>query len=273
MSWEKIPLGKTSAYPEQYSPELLCPLDRGGNRAGLGLDDGSWPWFGADIWNAYELSWLQPGRMPGVAMARIRVPASSPCLVESKSLKLYLNSFSASIFPSVDAVSQTIEHDLSRVAGAGVKVELLPVDASESLQGRPPGVRLIDNPGVVLEGHPDTVDALTCRSGDAVVERLCSHLLRSLCPVTGQPDWGSLVVEYRGLPIDEAGLLRYLVGFRQQQDFHEHCVERIFMDLMARCQPEWLRVRAFYTRRGGLDINPWRGTDDQAPQPMRLRRQ
>lgn len=269
-----MPLGKTTAYTDQYAPQLLYPLSRGGNRSSLALEKGLWPWFGADVWQAYELSWLRPGGLPRVAMARFTVPADSPFLVESKSLKLYLNSLSGTEFADEESLRQCLIRDLSAVTGASVGVTLMSVDAGESLLARPPEVKLIDNQDLEVAGGPTDITALRCdTAAEPVTERLCSHLLRSLCPVTGQPDWGSLVVEYHGQPLDHAGLLRYLVGFRSQQDFHEHCVERIFMALMASCRPQWLRVRAYYSRRGGVDINPWRSTDDQPPPPVRLKRQ
>lgn len=269
-----MPLGQSTEYTDQYAPQLLYPVPRAENRASLGLEQGEWPWHGGDVWQAYELSWLRPGGLPRVAMARFTVPASSPRLVESKSLKLYLNSLSGTEFASDESLRLCLVRDLSAVTGAEVAVSLLAVDTGEALLGRPPEVMLIDNQDLVPGEGPADASALHCEPrGEVVTERLCSHLLKSLCPVTGQPDWGSLVVEYRGRPVSHAGLLRYLVGFRGQQDFHEHCVERIFMALMEACEPQWLRVRAYYTRRGGIDINPWRSTEDQPPAPVRLRRQ
>lgn len=273
MSQDRMPLGQTTRYTDQYEPQLLFPLSRAETRANLELQAG-WPWFGADVWQAYELSWLRPGGVPVVAMMQFTVPACSPCLVESKSVKLYLNSLSGTVFVNLEAVRDCLVSDLSAVTGSEVAVTLQPVDENETLLGMPSQVQLIDHQDLSLAEGSTGVAALNCDPGaTTVTERLGSHLLKSLCPVTGQPDWGSLVVEYSGQPITHEGLLRYLVGFRGQQDFHEHCVERIFLDLLAHCKPRELRVRAYYTRRGGVDINPWRSTDDQPPAPARLRRQ
>ncbi|MCH8497267.1 MAG: NADPH-dependent 7-cyano-7-deazaguanine reductase QueF [Marinobacter sp.] len=272
MTLEQAPLGKSSEYPERYAPALLFPVPRQDNRARIGFADGRWPWFGEDLWQAWELSWLRPGGVPEVAWATIRVPADSPCIIESKSLKLYLNSLNQEVYSSVEQVQALIVADLSSAAGAQVSVDIHSVDDSGSLQGRPEGYELIDAlplQGVDYDYNPGL---LTVGQG-LVTERLCSHLLKSNCPVTGQPDWASLLVEYRGRPLSREGLLRYVVGFRQQQDFHEHCVETIFRDLMSHCQPEALTVCARYTRRGGLDINPWRSTEPGRAPLVRLVRQ
>ncbi len=270
MTMGDMPLGRETRYPEHYDPEQLYPVARQTNRERLGVSEG-WPWHGVDVWNAWELSWLRPDGVPRVAIARLTVPASSPFLVESKSLKLYLNSFNGTVFPSSKEVVNTMERDLSQAVGSTVGVELLGVDEPERCEARPlSNAVLIDDEKTDGRGGGD----LRLSGSEApVVETLCSHLLRSCCPVTGQPDWASLLVRYRGKPIDRGGLLSYLVGFRDQQDFHEHCVERIFCDIMEACRPQSLAVGGWYTRRGGIDINPWRSTDPDSPPVVRLRRQ
>ena len=273
MSLENAPLGRSTQYPDRYAPDCLFPVARRDNRLTLGLEEGVWPWFGEDLWHAYELSWLAPSRLPRVAMAEIRVPVDSPFLIESKSLKLYLNSFSQEVMPSDEALTGRITEDLSRAAGCGVRVQLQDVDQNLVLLGQPPGYQSLDGLAVQIDNETPDPELLAADEGHLVEERLYSHLLRSRCPVTGQPDWGTLLVSYRGPRFDRPGLLRYLVGYRQQQDFHEHCVEHIFVDLLRKCRPHSLCVSACYTRRGGLDINPWRSTGAGNAPALRLTRQ
>ena len=268
-------LGQSSDYPDSYDPTLLFPVARDANRRRIGLDDGRWPWFGEDLWQGWEISWLRPDGVPAVAWAEIFVPAASPSIIESKSMKLYFNSLNQAVFSSAERVQEVVAQDLSSVSGAAVSVKLHSIDQGVRLAGRPEGFVLIDDEpldDVGYEYQPDVL-ALASASDAPVSERLCSHLLKSNCPVTGQPDWATLLVEYTGPAIDRASLLRYVVGFRQTQDFHEHCVETIFTDLMARCQPAQLTVCARYTRRGGLDINPLRSTAPDAAFGPRLIRQ
>lgn len=272
MALANAPLGKSSDYPDVYNPGLLFPVAREENRRRLGLDDGRWPWFGEDLWQAWEVSWLRPGGIPAVAWAEIRFPAVSPSIIESKSLKLYLNSLNQTVFSSMAQVHDVITRDLSSASGAAVRVELHSVDQGFPAVGRPQGYELIDDEPVEGPGYEYNPESLSA-SGSVVTEKLCSHLLKSNCPVTGQPDWATVMVSYSGPAIDRAGLLKYIVSFRQKQDFHEHCVETIFMDLMSRCTPEALTVCARYTRRGGLDINPWRSTSADAEAGDRLVRQ
>lgn len=258
-----LPLGRTVEYPRHYDAGLLFAIPRSEGRGALGLGDGPLPFVGHDRWHAYELSWLDGRGRPVAATATFVVPADSPYLVESKSLKLYLNSFNATRFASDDAVRERMASDLS--AAAGAPVALLP--------GLPP----VDDPGTaesidaldvdVDHYGPPRAGFLAADDAGIVEETLSSQLLKSNCPVTGQPDWADVHVSYRGPRIDRAGLLRYLVSFRDHCEFHEQCVERIFVDLMARCGPERLSVQARYTRRGGLDINPWRATPGHAPGP------
>ena len=273
MSLIDAPLGKSSEYPDSYDPALLFPVPRDLNRRRIGLEDGRWPWFGEDLWQGWEISWLRPDGVPVVAWAEIFVPAASPSIIESKSVKLYLNSLNQAVFSSADRVGEVISQDLSSVSGAAVSVTLHSVDESARVAGRPEGFLLIDDEPLTGVGYEYDPSVLGTASDDTVTERLCSHLLKSNCPVTGQPDWATLLVEYTGAAIDHASLLRYVVGFRQTQDFHEHCVETIFTDLMAQCQPEHLTVCARYTRRGGLDINPLRSTAPDATFGPRLIRQ
>jgi 7-cyano-7-deazaguanine reductase len=261
-----LPLGRAVDYPRQYDPTLLFPIPRAQGRASLGLDDAALPFAGMDRWHAYELGWLDPRGKPVVATATITVPATSPQLVESKSLKLYLNSLNRARFDSAEAVRGRIADDLSRAAGAPVMVAFgLPAIAA-----RDDSDNTIPIDGLELDF--DAYDApdpsfLAADANDSADEVLSSQLLKSNCPVTGQPDWASVRIGYRGPRIDRAGLLRYLVSFREHAEFHEQCVERIFVDLVARCRPRTLSVEARYTRRGGLDINPWRTTPGLPPPP------
>ncbi|MBW5798610.1 NADPH-dependent 7-cyano-7-deazaguanine reductase QueF [Halomonas elongata] len=266
------PLGRESAYPEHYDAGLLYPIERAANRAPLGIEEGALPFDGEDEWHAFELSWLNARGKPIVAVARFRLPARSPRLIESKSWKLYLNSFNQSRFASTDEVIQLLERDLAEAAGAAVGVEVFGVDDPALTPRSLPG-ECIDDLDIEIADYTPSAAHLTV--GEEIVEEtLHSHLLKSNCPVTGQPDWGSVMIRYRGPKLDREGLLRYLVGYRQHQDFHEHCVEHIFTDLMARARPERLLVLARYVRRGGLDISPWRATPgERPPEPLRLARQ
>lgn len=247
-------LGREVDYPRQYDASLLFPIPRAGARAEIGLD-GELPFVGEDRWHAYELGWLDARGKPCVATATIRVPATSPNLIESKSLKLYLNSLNSSRFNRPEAVRERIATDLSACAGADVAIEF----------GLPP---MLPAPGQTIDyldvdidcyGPPDA-GYLLADGGEEVAETLHSALLKSNCPVTGQPDWASVSIRYRGPRIDREGLLRYLVSYRDHAEFHEQCVERIFNELLQCCRPTQLEVEARYTRRGGLDINPRRAT-------------
>lgn len=256
------PLGRDTAYPARYDPALLFPIARALGRSTIGVS-APLPFVGHDRWHAYELGWLGPGGVPQMATATITVPADSPQLIESKSFKLYLNSLNAHRLDSREALRQLLETDLSRAAGASVRVAFgLPAvqddDAADAI--------CIDHAAIAIDryGPPDP-QQLTANAADDATETLLSQLLKSNCPVTGQPDWASVRIAYAGPRIDRAGLLRYLVGFRDHAEFHEQCVERIFVDLVARCTPRRLSVEARYTRRGGLDINPWRATPGSCP--------
>ena len=263
MSHPQPPLGRHVDYPREYDAGLLFPIARAEGRATLGIDGDALPFTGHDRWHAYELSWLDPRGKPVVATATFLVPADSPRLVESKSLKLYLNSFNATRFDSDDAVRERIATDLSAAAGAAVDVAfgLPPAAAGDS-----PGSIDALEVDVAHYGPPDA-SLLSADPAEIVEDTLSSGLLKSNCPVTGQPDWADLRIDYRGPRIEPAGLLRYLASFRDHCEFHEQCVERIFVDLQARCRPARLSVEARYTRRGGLDINPWRASPGIAAPP------
>jgi 7-cyano-7-deazaguanine reductase len=266
---DQIPLGQASSYPDRYSPDSLCAISRSDSRAPLGLG-AELPFQGYDIWNAWELTWLDEAGLPRVAVAEILVPASSANIVESKSLKLYLGSLAMSQFATATVAAATIRKDLCACTDSDVVVNLLMGDDARTI-GDFPG-HCIDD--LEVQCHRYEVDADLLSAGDQIVEEaLHSHLLRSLCPVTNQPDIGSLLVSYRGAKIDPAGLLQYIVSFRNHNDFHEACVERMFMDILASCQPERLSVYACYQRRGGIDINPFRSNFEAAAPNTRLWRQ
>jgi 7-cyano-7-deazaguanine reductase len=270
---EHSPLGKETPYTDRYDPTLLFPIPRADNRVALGLAE-SLPFHGVDIWNAYELSWLDPRGKPVVALAEFRVPAVSPHLIESKSFKLYLNGFAGERIADAATLGSTLTRDLSAAAGAVVSVQLSEARAASYPVGDMDG-QLLDDQDIAIDDYgPPNADFLQADGSAApVTETLVSHLLRSNCPVTGQPDWGSVQIAYRGAPIDHAGLLRYLVSFRNHNEFHEHCVERIFVDLTRSCEPQQLSVCARYTRRGGLDINPFRSSTPATPPNRRTVRQ
>lgn len=269
-----MPLGKASEYPAHYAPDQLYAVPRLENRQRLGLTDGRWPWHGEDLWQAYEVSWLSEQGVPRVAVATLRVPAASPNLVESKSLKLYLNSLNQTCLADAGAVAQLIEKDLSSLVKSPVQVQLYGLHEAPGISAPGDGVVLIDDEPVQIDQYAYDPALLRVERGLAPVsESLCSHLLKSNCPVTGQPDWASLFIDYQGPKINRAQLLKYIVGFRQCQDFHEHCVETIFTDVMRYCQPAWLTVSARYTRRGGIEINPWRSTHPGSAPILRLSRQ
>ena len=271
---ELSPLGKSSAYVATYSPEQLFPIPRAPKWAELGLTADTLPYGGVDIWNCYELSWLLPSGKPVVAIGEFSIPADSPNIIESKSFKLYLNSLNQSVFETRDAVVKVMIDDLSAAAGKAVGVRLRTLD-EVSREGIAPiaGV-CVDELDVVIEDYDSPrADLLRCDANRQVEECIYSHLLKSNCPVTGQPDWGTVVIEYRGAALDHRSLLAYLVSFRQHADFHEQCVERIFLDVQRLLVPEKLSVHARYVRRGGLDINPYRSTEFVSASNGRLVRQ
>jgi 7-cyano-7-deazaguanine reductase len=265
------PLGKPVAYQAEYTPSLLFPIARQGKREEIGAN-GTLPFYGVDIWNAYELSWLNLRGKPQIAVATFTVPADSPNIIESKSFKLYLNSYNQTRLASPEALAELLAHDLSDGFGAPVQVKL-------TLPDQFGGLRFGELDGLLLDRLDIDVDSFTPdpsllsadHSAPIVEETLVSHLLKSNCLVTGQPDWGSVQIRYVGPQINEEGLLRYLIGFRDHNEFHEQCVERIFMDILRQCQPNKLAIYARYTRRGGLDINPWRSNFTSGQRPSNLR--
>lgn len=266
------PLGRQTEYVSVYAPHLLFPIARQLAREQLALS-ATLPFYGIDIWTGYEVSWLDPQGKPQVAVAEFVVPCESECIVESKSFKLYLNSFNQTRFTDMAEVVATLKRDLSAIVGAEINVSL---ESTQAFAGR--GLpkfdgQFIDDLSVTIEHYQPAPELLEV-AGEYVDEVLCSDLLKTNCPVTGQPDWASLQIRYRGKRIVHESLLRYIVSFREHQDFHEHCVERMFMDIQSRCNPDYLSVYARYTRRGGLDINPFRSTDAQEQPPVvRLVRQ
>jgi len=270
---EQSQLGKASAYADQYDASLLFPIPRAAKRAEIGIT-GAPPFLGADLWTAFELSWLNERGKPQVALAHITVPCETPNIVESKSFKLYLNSFNNTRFASAQDVQARIRADISEAAwrGAGhagtvgVKL-LLPEQFDREPVHELDGLNL-DRLDIECTQYQPAPERLSANFDEAPVsEVLVSHLLKSNCLVTGQPDWGSVRIAYSGPQIDQEGLLQYIVSFRNHNEFHEQCVERIFMDLWTRCKPIKLEVYARYTRRGGLDINPWRTSHPQQLPP------
>ena len=257
-------LGKKSDYDAHYNPERLFPIPRAGKRAEIGIDPANLPFYGFDLWNHYEVSWLNEKGKPMVGMAEIRYDCRSPMIIESKSLKLYFNSFNNASFKDVLDIETTAICDLTRAVGAEVSLTIHP------LGSQPDGIlhasfsgECID--GLDVSGFVYTVEPHFLTVSNAHVdENLYSDLLKSNCLVTYQPDWGSVQIAYSGKKIDREGLLKYIVSFRNHNEFHEQCIERIFVDIMQRCKPETLTVYGRYTRRGGLDINPYRTTNPHA---------
>ena len=257
-------LGQTVAAPERYAPDVLEPIQRQQSPATV--------CFGWDIWHAYELSWCI-GDEACHWVGWLAIPSDSPTTVESKSLKLYLNSLNFHSFGDHQEAVSTICDDLSACVGSPVSLECLPVEGLSGITEELDGVNL---PACAAHQGIETInpDSLTHSpgKGNVVSEHLVSHSLRSLCPVTAQPDWGSLSIRYTGQAIDHESVSAYLSGYRSHQGFHEQCVDQIFADLM-KLQPDSLQVAGFYQRRGGIDITPWRSTEPLAANPQRLGRQ
>lgn len=270
-------LGKTVAASRHYAPEILHPIPRRLGREALGLT-GPLPFHGADIWHGYELSWLDGRGKPVVSMLRVVVPCDSPCIVESKSFKLYLNSLNYTRFETQALVVAVISRDLSAVVGATVAVELIALNAGSALMpSQLEGIQLDELPLTLDHYHYEPAllqrAAPTTAAAQKVGETLVTHLFRSNCPVTGQPDWASIRITYEGSRLDHQSILGYLISYRDHQEFHEQCVERIFTDIQSHGMPDRLCVEAFFTRRGGLDICPVRSSDTTLPSPLRLIRQ
>lgn len=268
---QELLLGRHTPVLQEYAPQILYPIPRHSARQNLGLND-ALPFQGVDLWHAYELSWLDTSGKPVVRVGRFTVPATSPNIVESKSFKLYLNSLNNSQFSCDEDAQGTITTDISAVAGADVSLTLYALDdpalAGTELQGQ-----CLDECTIKpRRGEPDATQ-LKVQPGKIVEEVLYSHLLRSLCPVTGQPDWATVWLHYRGSAIAHSSLLQYIVAYREHQEFHEQCLERMFIDISMRGDVDFLHIQAFYTRRGGLDISPFRSTNGNAQPLPRLNRQ
>ena len=271
---EHSPLGKSSEYIATYTPSLLFPIPRAAKWAELGLSADTLPYQGVDFWNCFELSWLLPSGKPVVAIGEFSIPADSPNIIESKSFKLYLNSLNQTPFASAAELTVVLEKDLSAAAGKPVGVRIRSLDDVQADGvAKLPGVCIDDLDISVSQYEHPQPELLRCDPERIMEESVYSHLLKSNCPVTSQPDWGTVVVSYKGAALDHASLLAYLVSFRQHSDFHEQCVERIFLDLQRLLKPQSLTVYARYVRRGGLDINPYRSTEALDVSNVRLVRQ
>jgi 7-cyano-7-deazaguanine reductase len=260
-------------YVTTYMPSLLESIPRADQRQTLGIAEGSLPFKGLDIWNAYEFSWLNAKGKPEVAVAQLQVPGKSPKMMESKSLKLYLGSYSNTPFSNRAEVIKTLEGDLTLAAQAAVGVTLLtPDQVQHESMGQFIGTNL-DTLDIEIEEYYWNPDFLVLESSTIVREAVYTNLFKSLCPMTGQPDFASILIQYNGNSISHAGLLKYLVSYREHAEFAEQVAERIFMDVMNRCRPERLAVSARYTRRGGIDINAHRTHEEALPPEVRLWRQ
>lgn len=268
---KESPLGKTTVYIENYSPEQLYPISRSIARNKLSFGD-KFPFEGVDIWTGYEISWLNTKGKPEIAMAEFHIPCMTPNVIESKSFKLYLNSFNQSTYASFEEVKSIMTKDLSEAAGSQIRVHLFPPsELNDRHLGEFTGICL-DDLDIETDVYHVNPDFLTT-SSEHVTEKVYTNLLKSNCLATGQPDWGSAYIHYSGPKIDHEGLLKYIISFRKHSGFHEHCVEQIYHDILKRCQPEQLTVYARYTRRGGLDINPFRSNFETAPANQRHIRQ
>lgn len=271
----KLSLGKPTSYSESYNPQLLQAVPRQLNREPLGITNNQLPFTGADIWTLYEISWLNARGLPQVAIAEVHLNANSANIIESKSFKLYLNSFNQTKFTDWSQVQQTMQQDLAQCAQGEIQISLLPLHAVEGQTIAHFDGECIDEQDISIDSYQFNEKWLENATSEQMVEEtLVSHLLKSNCLITNQPDWGSVQIRYCGRKIDREALLRYLVSFRQHNEFHEQCVERIYCDIQRFCQPDSLSVYARYTRRGGLDINPYRTNQtDFKPATGRLTRQ
>lgn len=273
-SLEALSLGKETQYHDQYDAGLLQGVPRSLNRDSLSLTAENLPFHGGDIWTMYELSWLNSKGLPQVAIGHVELDATTENLIESKSFKLYLNSFNQTRFESWDIVEKTLLKDLTACAKGKVNLTIYPLSHFTSQPIVDFAGECIDEQDIEIDNYQFDMQWLNESTTDTLVEEtLVSHLLKSNCLITHQPDWGSIAIQYKGKKIDREKLLRYLVSFRQHNEFHEQCVERIFHDIMQLCKPEALTVYARYTRRGGLDINPWRSNCEFVPEISRLARQ
>lgn len=268
---EKAPLGQNSSYKFKYDPTILFPIPRSLNRNKLKLNN-SLPFSGVDLWNSYELSWLNPKGKPMVALALFTIDCHSANIIESKSFKLYLNSFNNTYFNDPLEVHKILTKDLSNSAEGNIAVELIDLKNTDYFSNETFSGSNLDDLDIETDLYSPA--PLLLKSGDEIVtEELYSNLLKSNCLKTHQPDWGTVYIKYKGRKIDHEGLLKYIISYRNHNDFHEHCVEQIYCDILNRCQPDKLTVYARYTRRGGLDINPFRTNCGETPKNIKLIRQ
>jgi 7-cyano-7-deazaguanine reductase len=269
---KESPLGQSTVYIETYSPDLLFPIPRTLARDKTGIH-ANLPFQGIDLWNGYEISWLNLNGKPEIAMAEFSFPCTSPNVIESKSFKLYLNSFNQSHFESINHVQDIIQNDLSQAADSTITVDLFPLSHLKKQTLEEFTGICLDTLDVKTDVYEMNKDFLTTNSNKFVEEVLYTNLLKSNCLATGQPDWGSVLIHYVGSKIDQEGLLKYFISFRRHAGFAEHCVEQIFCDILTECSPEQLTVYGRYTRRGGLDINPFRTNVEKSPVNIRQFRQ
>ncbi len=272
-SIKSLTLGNAVTYQSQYSPELLQPVPRSLNRQQIGINEQNLPFTGEDIWNGYELSWLNPKGLPQVAVMRCFVPVTSPNIIESKSFKLYLNSLNQTVFSDHDSLSATLQKDLSQCAGECVKVDIIRPEQFYNEQFVTTDWQCIDEQDIQIKDYQPNPSLLKNSSHEVVTQQLYSNLLKSNCLVTDQPDWATVFIKYTGPKICSESLLRYIVSFREHSEFHEQCVERIFTDMLQQTGVSQLTVYARYTRRGGLDINPFRSNFETCYGDWRLLRQ
>lgn len=271
---DESPLGREVDYISVYTPSLLCPISRKDSRKVLGLDEEKLPFQGMDVWTAYELSWLDTKGKPLVAIAKFYFPANSHSMVESKSLKLYLNSYNQTRFNNVGEAIKTLESDLSTASGGPVIAHVTPLNKVVQAGLGHFAAENIDGLDITVTDYTVNPELLKIDEAMPMVrESLCSDLLKTNCPVTGQPDWASVMINYFGRPIDREGLLKYFISYREHRDYHENCVESMYCDIMEHCKPERLTVTARFTRRGGLDINPFRTNCGEEETELRLARQ
>jgi 7-cyano-7-deazaguanine reductase len=276
MGLDASPLGRKVAYPETHDPLLLYRVPRNLNRSKLGIVNSQLPFHGIDLWNAYEITWLNLKGKPVMAFGQFIFPADSEYLIESKSLKLYLHSYSQMQMKDADEVQKQIIEDLNCIYEKDVAVKITPMQQlpiSQTLYVQPAEFLCLDDLDIETNDYQVSPQHLKIISETKLSEKLCSHFLKSNCLITQQPDWGSVFISYEGKAIDHAGLLKYIISYRQHDEFHEHCVERIYMDIMQYCQPDKLLVEANYTRRGGIDINPRRANYACGINDFRLLRQ
>ncbi|MEZ5494914.1 MAG: NADPH-dependent 7-cyano-7-deazaguanine reductase QueF [Pseudomonadales bacterium] len=259
LDFSQLPLGKHTTYSDHYDPSLLVAVPRQAARDFWPTDQ-ALPFVGEDSWTGYEISWLDQQGKPQAGCILLNYGAQTPNIVESKSLKLYLNSFNQTTLPDQHTLIKKITVDVANIVGGEVQVDFCSAQGDSRLQIQAWTDRCIDDSNIAIDNYEITSALLTCDASNTIEQTLVSHLLRSNCPVTGQPDWASVRIVYRGAAINEENLLRYLCSFRLHQGFHEQCVERIFCDLWTHCQPETLSVEGRFTRRGGLDINPFRAS-------------